>query len=363
MNITVTKPFLPPYAEFQSYLNGIWEREWLTNNGPLVNELELKIKEYLDTEHLLFLSNGTTALQIAIRALDLQGEIITTPFSYVATTSSIVWEHCQPVMVDICPKTLNIDPDKIEQAITDKTTAILATHVFGNPCDVEAIENIAKKHNLRVIYDAAHAFGTIYKGRSLLNYGDIAACSFHATKLFHTIEGGAVVTSDADILDRMAMMRNFGHSSLTEFSGLGINGKNSEVHAAMGLCNIKYIQNILDVRRRLSERYSVHLKKLPVSFQQIASDTQYNHAYYPVIFESESVLLKVLARLTLHNIYPRRYFYPSLSELPYVHGQSTPISEQISRRVLCLPMYHTLSNEEVDMICNYLKRELKQGSR
>ncbi|MDO9215261.1 MAG: DegT/DnrJ/EryC1/StrS family aminotransferase [Methylococcales bacterium] len=361
MNITVTKPFLPPYTDFQAYLSGIWEREWLTNNGPLVNELELKLKEYLEAEHLLFLGNGTIALQIAIRALDLHDEIITTPFSYVATTSSIVWEHCQPIMVDICPKTLNIDPDKIEQAITDKTTAILATHVFGNPCDVNAIASIAKKHNLRVIYDAAHAFGTIHNGRSLLSYGDIATCSFHATKLFHTIEGGAVTTSDTEILKRMAMMRNFGHSTLTEFGGVGINGKNSEVHAAMGLCNLKHIQSILDVRHRIFNRYNSHLKDLPVSFQQIAPNTQYNHAYYPVIFENETILLKILETLNLNNIYPRRYFYPSLSELPYVHGQSTPISEQLSRQVLCLPMYHTLSDEEIDMICRLLKRVLRYG--
>jgi dTDP-4-amino-4,6-dideoxygalactose transaminase len=359
MNITVTKPFVPPYAEYEAYLKGIWGREWLTNNGPLVNELELKLKEYLKVDHLLFLGNGTIALQIAIRALDLQGEIITTPFSYVATTSSIVWEHCQPVMVDICPRTLNIDPSKIEQAITEKTTAILATHVFGNPCDVEAIAAIAEKHSLRIIYDAAHAFGTLYKGRSLLAYGDITTCSFHATKLYHTVEGGAVVSSDFKILTRMAMMRNFGHSSLTEFGGLGINGKNSELHAAMGLCNLKYVQDILDVRRRLSELYRVNLAGCPISFQQISRDTQYNYAYFPVIFESEIVLLNVLQQLNLNSIFPRRYFYPALTGLPYIHGQSAPIAEHVSRQVLCMPLYHTLSNEEVDMICHFIKRAIK----
>jgi dTDP-4-amino-4,6-dideoxygalactose transaminase len=361
MNITVTKPFLPPYAEFETYLKGVWEREWLTNNGPLVNELELKLKEHLEIDHLLFLGNGTVALQIAIHALDLKGEIITTPFSYVATTSSIVWEGCQPVMVDICPKTLNIDPGKIEQAINAKTTAILATHVFGNPCDVDAIAAIAKKHKLRVIYDAAHAFGTIYKGRSLLAYGDIATCSFHATKLFHTVEGGAVLTSDAEILKRMAMMRNFGHSSLTDFGDIGINGKNSELHAAMGLCNIKYLQRILATRRKLCEHYISHLDNLPIAFPQITPDTQHNHAYFPVIFENESVLLNVLEKLNLNYIYPRRYFYPSLSKLPYINGQSAPIAEDISRRVLCLPLYDTLSVEEIDMICRLLKRELRYG--
>lgn len=361
MNITVTKPFMPPYAEFQSYLTGIWEREWLTNNGPLLNELELKLKEHLDIEHLLFLTNGTIALQIAISALQLEGEIITTPFSYVATTSSIVWEHCQPVMVDICPDTLNIDTSKIEQAISQKTTAILATHVFGNPCDVEAICAIARKHNLKVIYDAAHAFGTKYKGKSLLSYGDISTCSFHATKLFHTVEGGSVTTADPDLLKRMALMRNFGHVSATEFGDVGINGKNSELHAAMGLCNLKYIQEILTVRHTLSECYMSKLEGLPVKFQKILPRADYNHAYFPVIFDSEATLLKLVEQLNLNNIFPRRYFHPSLSRLPYVHEQSAPIAEDISPRILCLPMYHTLSVEEVDMICRFIKRELRYG--
>lgn len=359
MNINVTKPFLPPFEEYQTYIKKIWKREWLTNNGPLVNDLELKLKEHLDVDHLLFLCNGTIALQIAIRALDLQGEIITTPFSYVATTSSIVWERCKPVMVDICPKTMNIEPKKIEHAITEKTTAILATHVFGNPCDVVAIASIAKKHDLRVIYDAAHAFGTIYKGRSLLVHGDISTCSFHATKLFHTIEGGAVITPNAAILKRMALMRNFGHISVHEFGEVGINGKNSEMHAAMGLCNLKYIKQILHVRHKLSERYRSHLEELPISFQEITLETQYNHSYFPIVFETETTLLKVLKLLNLNNVYPRRYFMPSLSELHYVSGQSTPIAEDISRRVLCLPLYHTLSDEEMDMICRLIKRAIR----
>ena len=359
MNITVTKPFLPPIEEYQAYLKKIWDRGWLTNNGPLVNDLELKLKEYLDVNHLLFLCNGTIALQIAIRALDLQGEIITSPFSYVATTSSIVWERCKPVMVDICPDTMNIDPEKIEQAITEKTTAILGVHVFGNPCDVDAIAIIAEKHNLKVIYDAAHTFGTIHKGRSLLSYGDISTCSFHATKLFHTIEGGAVITPKAETLKRLAQMRNFGHISENEFGEVGINGKNSEMHAAMGLCNLKYIQHILVVRQRLSERYKSGLEGMPVSYQKITPKTQYNHSYFPVIFEDEPMLLKVLEYLNLHNVYPRRYFLPSLSELPYIAEQSTPISENISRRILCLPLYDKLSSEEVDMICRIIKRTIR----
>jgi len=359
MNINVTQPFLPPYEEFQAYMKKIWERNWLTNNGPLLNELELKLKEHLQVDHLLFLSNGTIALQIAIHALDLQGEIITTPFSYVATTSSIVWEKCRPVMVDIFPETLNINTKEIEQAITDKTSAILGVHVFGNPCDVDAIEKIAAKHNLPVVYDAAHAFGTIYKGRSLLSYGDISTCSFHATKLYHTIEGGAVITPKADLLKRMALMRNFGHITVDEFAEVGINGKNSEVHAAMGLCNLKYLRQILTVRRKLSERYKEKLEGLPLSYQKITLDTQYNYSYFPIIFEDESMLMKVLKQLNLNSIYPRRYFFPSLSALPYITGQITPIAENISRRILCLPLYHSLSDEVVDMICRIIKRSIR----
>ncbi|MFJ2683767.1 DegT/DnrJ/EryC1/StrS family aminotransferase [Pseudomonas sp. NPDC087342] len=361
MNITVTKPFMPPYSDFQNYLEGIWSREWLTNNGPLLNELEIKLKEHLEVDNLLFLTNGTIAIQIAIRALDLEGEIITTPFSYVATTSSIVWERCKPVMVDICPDSLNIDPAKIEKAITEKTTAILATHVFGNPCDVEAISVIAQKHNLKVIYDAAHAFGTEYKGKSLLSYGDASTCSFHATKLFHTVEGGAVVCQDAELSKRVAMMRNFGHSSATDFGDVGINGKNSEFHAAMGLCNLKHVPDILSVRRKLSERYLINFEALPIKFQQILPKTEYNYAYFPVILESETVLLNLVDKLNLHNIFPRRYFYPSLTNLPYVEGQSAPIAEDVSRRILCLPLYHTLSMEEVDMICRFIRQELTVG--
>jgi dTDP-4-amino-4,6-dideoxygalactose transaminase len=360
MNIPVTKPFLPPLSEFHAYLDGIWSREWLTNNGPLVNELELNLKNYLALDYLLFTSNGTLALQIAIKALGLTGEVITTPFSYVATTSSVVWENCEPVMVDICPRSWNIDPTRIEAAITPHTSAILATHVFGNPCDVNAIDLIARKHNLKVIYDAAHAFGARYKSKSLFSYGDIATTSFHATKLFHTVEGGAVITKEPEILRKMALMRNFGHISASEFGCVGINGKNSEVHAAMGLCNLHYIDDILSVRRRIAARYDENLRPLPITRQQIAEDCVYNHAYYPVLFESEAILHRVVESLTLNNIFPRRYFYPSLSSLPYLkRTQDTPVCDEIARRVLCLPMYHSLSVEEIDMVCRLIHRTVK----
>ena len=235
--IPVTQPFLPPKEEYQKLIDGIWKRQWLTNMGPLASQLEMELKDYLSVSRLLFVTNGTIAIQMAIKALELSGEIITTPFSFVATTSSIVWENCTPIFVDINPKSLCIDANKIENAITDKTQAILATHVYGNPCDVVKIEEIAKKYNLKVIYDAAHAFGVEVNGKSIFEYGDISTCSLHATKLYHSIEGGLVITKDAELLKKLAYMRNFGISGFDSFSELGLNGKNSEFHAAMGLVN------------------------------------------------------------------------------------------------------------------------------
>lgn len=360
MQINVTKTFLPPIAEYERYLQDIWSRGWITNHGPLVNELELQLKERLGLDFLLFVSSGTTALQIALRALDLKGEIITTPFSYVATTSSIVWHGGEPVMVDISSDTLNIDAKKIEAAITERTSAILATHVYGNTCDIDAIQEIADRHGLVVIYDAAHAYGTRYRGRTAFAYGDISATSFHATKLFHTVEGGAVVARTPELLRRLALMRNFGHTSPTEFECAGINGKNSEFHAAMGLCNLNYIGKILEVRRELSGHYDRKLEGLPLRRPSIAPGCDHNHAYYPVIFESEQMLLHVVETLTFHNIHPRRYFYPCLSSLPYL-GRTfdTPISDAIAPRVLCLPLYHSLSTEEIDMICRLISRSIR----
>jgi dTDP-4-amino-4,6-dideoxygalactose transaminase len=243
--IPVTKPFLPPQDIYQSYLDGIWKRQWLTNMGPLANDLELKLKDILKVKHLLFVTNGTVALQMAIKALDLKGEIITTPFSFVATTSSIVWENCQPVFVDIDKNSLNIDAEKIEAAITKNTSAILATHVYGNPCEVDAIDKIAKKHHLKVIYDAAHAFGVEINGKSIFEYGDISTCSLHATKLYHSSEGGLIITKDPELLKKLAYIRNFGFDGPEKFAELGLNGKNSEFHAAMGLANLKYIAKLI----------------------------------------------------------------------------------------------------------------------
>jgi len=354
--INVTKPFLPLKSEYEKYISEIWNRNWLTNNGPLVNDLELKLKQYLNLNHLLYLNNGTIALQIAIKALDLKGEIITTPFSYVATTSSIVWEGCTPVFVDIDSETFNINPALIEAAITPKTSAILATHVYGNPCDIDAIDKIAKKHNLKVIYDAAHCFGTNYKGRSVFEYGDVSTTSFHATKLFHTIEGGAVFTQDAEVLKKMAYMRNFGHNGPEAFFGIGINGKNSEFHAAMGLCNLNYVDAILEKRKKDSLYYDEKLKTLKAQRPKIEEHTDYNYSYYTIVFDSEKQLLESIEVLNSNLVYPRRYFYPSLNSLNYVDNKKMDITENVCKKVLCLPLYYDLTNAEIDMVCRLLLR-------
>lgn len=355
--IPVTKPFSPPIEEYQSLLKDVWDRNWFTNNGPLVNKLELELKNYLNQKHLLFVGNGTVALQLALKALGITKKVITTPFSYVATTSSIVWEGCTPVFVDIDPETLNIDPSKIEEHIDSDTEAILATHCFGNPCDVEAISKIAKKNNLKVIYDAAHCFGTTYKGQSIFSFGDISTVSFHATKLYHTVEGGAVFTNDIKYLKAMSSMRNFGHETYETYSGVGINGKNSEFHAAMGLVNLKYADAILENRRKLSEKYDFHLKNLDVKKPKIVKNASSNFSYYPIIFKTKENLLSVKDHLEKNLIFPRRYFYPSLNTLSYVKGNAA-ISEDISERILCLPLYYGLHGHEIEYISRIIARVL-----
>lgn len=359
--IPVTKPFLPPLPEYSRYLKGIWKRTWLTNNGPLVNELEIKLKEYLGVPNCLFVGNGTIALQMAIKALDLNGEIITTPFSYVATTSSIVWERCKPVFADIHPYTLNIDPEGIESKIGPRTEAILATHCFGNPCDIERIQQIAEKYSLKVIYDAAHCFGSKYRGKSVFNYGDISTTSFHATKLFHTIEGGAVFTNSAALNDSLGFLRNFGHNGPELFQGIGINGKNSEVHAAMGLVNLEYISQIRKKRKEQSLYYQQILTDSSIRFIQLEEEEGFNYAYFPVIFPSEKMTLEVKRVLEINQIFPRRYFYPSLSKLSYVQGD-TPISDDISSRILCLPVYHDLTREEQDLVARFILQTIAPHS-
>lgn len=355
--IPVTKPFLPPIEEYQNYLTGIWQRQWLTNMGPLASDLEIRLKEYLGINHLLFVTNGTVALQMAIKALELKGEIITTPFSFVATTSSIVWEGCKPVFVDIDENSLNINAKKIEAVITKNTSAILATHVYGNPCDVIEIEKIAKKHNLKVIYDGAHAFGVKVNGKSIFEYGDITTCSLHATKLFHTIEGGLVTTTDPQLLKKLASIRNFGISGPETFDNLGINGKNSEFHAAMGLTNLKYINDILEKRKKLAFHYDLKLQTVKCEKPQWFKGANENFSYYAVLFESEELLLKVKAGLDAHEIFTRRYFYPSLANtLPYLNPLNFEVTDNIAKRMLCLPFYYDLTFEEIDLIVRLILR-------
>jgi len=359
--IPVTRSFLPPLDEYTKYLEGIWERGHLTNHGPLVLELEAKLKSLLGVKHFFFVTNGTVALQVAIRAANLEGEVITTPFSYVATTSSLVWERCKPVFADIDPETFTISPGAVRAVITENTTGILATHVYGNPCHVEAIEAIAREHGLKVIYDAAHAFGVAYKGTSVLNYGDISTLSFHATKLFHTIEGGAIITNDDDLAHRIAYMRNFGHNGPEAFFGMGINGKASEFQAAMGLCVLPYLGEISASRKQICTQYDSLLSGLPQvrRLQLTEGTTQYNYAYYPVVFPDETTLLKVKQALAGHDILCRRYFYPSLNTLNYVENNLQQAhSDDISRRVLCLPLYPGLEAAVVEKIVHIISASL-----
>lgn len=352
--INVTKTFFPPIEEYQEQLQRIWKNQWLTNRGELVLELEEKLKNYLSVDHILITNNGTIPIQIALKLLGNGGEIITTPFSYVATSAAIVWENCTPVFVDIHPEYLTIDETKIEAAITDKTTCILATHVFGNPCHVEVIEAIAKKHSLKVIYDAAHAFGVTYSGQSIFDYGDVSTCSFHATKLFHTGEGGALFAKDTKLQHQLFYSHNFGHDGPVAFHGLGINGKISELQAAMGLAVLPHMETILAERKRVVDFYNQNLDVTKVQTLKIRENTEWNYSYYPIVFEDEDTLLRVQKALNEEQIFPRRYFYPSLNTINYVENSSMPVSESIAARILCLPMYVELNQSDLEFIVSIL---------
>ena len=356
--INVTKTFLPPIEEYTLQLQRAWDNEWLTNRGALVLELEEKVRDYLSVSNIIMTNNGTIPLQIALKLLGNQGEVITTPFSYVATTAAIVWEHCTPVFVDIDSEHLSIDETKIEDAITDKTTAILATHVFGNPCNIEAIEAIAKKHQLYVIYDAAHAFGVQYKGKSIFDYGHISTCSFHATKLFHTGEGGAMFANDSQLQSKMFYSHNFGHDGPLAFHGLGINGKMSELQAALGLTVLPYMETILDERKKVVDFYNENLDFSNLQALKIRENTDWNYSYYPIIFENEEQLLQTQKDLNEANIFPRRYFYPSLNTIEYVKGNAMPISESIASRVLCLPLYVGLERKDLEKISEIINNKV-----
>lgn len=356
--IPVTKSFLPSLTDYQLQLQRVWDNQWLTNRGPLLLELETKLSEYLSLQEskIIVMNNGTIPLQIALKLLANGGEVITTPFSYVATTAAIVWENCTPVFVDIHPEYLTIDENKIEAAITNKTTCILATHVFGNPCNIDEIEHIAKKHDLKVIYDAAHCFGVTYNGKSIFEYGDISTCSFHATKLFHTGEGGALFTKDPELFHKCFYSHNFGHNGPLDFYGLGINGKISELQAAMGLAVLPNMDKIISGRKNAVDNYYSKLDFDIISKIILRENSKWNCSYFPVIFKTEIELLEVQKALNEQQIFPRRYFYPSLNKVNYINGEEMKISENIASRILCLPLFHDLSNDEVDLICKIISK-------
>ncbi len=351
--VNVTKTYLPDIKKYIQYVERIYETGWVTNAGACVQELTKRLEQYLGVKNLVLVSNATLGLQLAYKALELSGEVITTPFSFVATTSSLVWEKLTPRFVDIDPTSFCINPALIESAITPKTSAILPVHVYGNVCEVEKIEAIAKKHKLKVVYDAAHAFGVNYKGASVLNHGDISILSFHATKLFHTVEGGALIIKDDAVYEKVKRLMNFGLNGPVEIVSEGINTKMSEFHAAMGLCVLDDMAEILQKRQEVDRYYREHLPD-QLHLLEVNPSATPNYAYFPVVFDSESQLLKVEAVLKANNIVPRRYFYPSLNTVPYVEYQPMPVSEDIAARVLCLPMYAGLEAASFEKIVDMI---------
>lgn len=356
--LNITKTFLPKKSEYFNYLNRIWDTAWVTNNGTFLKELEGKLTALLDVPYLQVLSSGTISLQIAMRVLEVSGEVITTPFSYVATTSSILWGNCTPVYVDIEPGGFNINAEKIEEAITDKTSAILATHVFGLPCDLEKIREIADRHNLKLIYDAAHAFGVSVNGKSLLSHGDLSATSFHATKVFHTVEGGALIAPNKDIAEKIFLTKAFGHKG-DEHIRLGINGKNSEFHAAMGLSVLPYFDELVAKRKKVWELYVDALRSIDVDLMSLPDRIDYNYGYFPVLFRSHLQMIDTKKALEARDIYPRRYFYPSLDELSYHrHQMSCPRSSDVASRILCLPIHHEVTEAHVEQISKIIRNRI-----
>ena len=326
--IPVTKPFLPPREEYDALLDGIYERCWLTNNGPLVHDLEEALAARLEAPTPLFVANGTVALQLAIKALRAEGDVVTTAFSYVATTSPIVWEGCTPVFADIEPATFTIDPDAVDAAITSRTSAILATHVFGVPCDLDALAAIAAARGVALVYDGAHSF--------------------------HTVEGGGLFTEDGDLRETMARMRNFGHVDYTTFDGVGINAKGSELHAAMGLCNLRHVDAILDRRRAIRDRYAAGLAPViddrRLTMQGGRPGAELNHCYVAVLLEDAGRREVVHDALIARDVQPRRYFSPGLNELDYVKPVSLPVTDDVAARVLCLPTFHDMTDDQVDVV-------------
>lgn len=358
--IYVTQPVLPELAEFIPYLEQIWNNKILTNCGPLHQQLEKELCEYLGVDYISLFNNGTIALVTALQALGLeQGEVITTPYTFVATAHSIVWNKLTPVFVDIDPHTSNIDPIKVEQAITDKTVAILPVHCYGIPCDVEALQNIATKHNLKLVYDAAHAFGVRHHGKSLLNYGDLSVMSFHATKVFNTFEGGAIVCHSAEMKQRIDRLKNFGIVNESTIDDISLNGKLSEVHAALGLLQLKSIDHTLLMRKEIDAYYRKLLDSVEgiSCIQRTATDVD-NYSYFPIVVSDSFRLSRdeLFNKLKDHNIFARKYFYPLMTELSVYKkfDSNTPNAKELSEQVLCLPMYPTLTTEECKLIVNII---------
>ncbi len=359
MIINVTKTYLPNKEKYQKYVDEIFESGWVTNNGALVRELEGRLAEYLGVKNIVLVANGTIALEIAYRLLKLKGEVITTPFSFVATTSSLVSNGLKPVFADIDSQTFNLDPENIESKITKKTSAIVPVHVFGNACEVEAIDAVAKKYDLKVVYDAAHAFGVQYKGESLLNYGDVSTLSFHATKLFHTIEGGALIINDDALVEEARYLINFGIDGPDSVKALGTNAKMNEFQAAMGLCVLDEMEKIMTMRKAVYDRY-YHALKDVVTLQEFNENSTKNYSYFPVVFASEKQVLDVQKALNKVGVFPRRYFHPSLDTLPYLYeAEVMPISRDLSSRSLALPMYPELQEKEQNEIIQIVKSVLK----
>ena len=348
--IYVTMPTLAPLEEVSELMKGIWESGIMTHNGPLVQRFEKEVCEYLGVPKMVSCCNGTLALQMAIKALGRQGEIITTPFTFIATVSSIMWEHCTPVFVDIDPDTLDIDPARIEEKITCHTVAIMPVHVFGNNCDFEAIEAVAKAHGIPVIYDACHSVGATYKGESVFRQGTVSVTSFHATKMLNTAEGGGVFTLDKEIDEKLRRIRFFGFENHADIVEDGFNGKMTEAHAAIGIANLRYLERALADRKEKYIRYKEILgQSSSIRFQKIISGC--NYSYFPAIFKDEETVMRVLAALNAENIFPRRYFYPSVNTftklVPYV---SMPKSEDIASRILCLPLHMRMTMGDVEEI-------------
>ena len=357
--IYVTKPYLPDIDKFYEKIKQIWESNHLTNDGPLNKVLEKKLANYLDIEDLCLINNCTNGLLMGLNEFESDDEIITTPFSFVATTSSIVWSKLKPVFCDIDKDFLFIDVDLVRRLITPKTKAILTTHVFGNTGNIDELEAICKEKNIRLIFDAAHAFGVKYKGKSILKYGDMSVLSFHATKLYHTIEGGAIYCNDKIFMKKMKAVKNFGYENY-EIKELGINSKMSEFHSAMGLCNLEEIDSILLNRKKSCEMYDESLACLfdkgHISKPVINPNIEWNYSYYSILFNNESELLAAMEAMKSVNIFPRRYFYPSLNNIGYANGEIMEVSENVSKRIICLPLYYNLGEENTKMISDILLR-------